>query len=591
MAKNEAANTPPVVPEDLSELALDELVALDEQLTALFNGMYDPDDPTADVDVAALTALSEDIQRVRGEHSERVEAARQAREQVAALAAQVNAEVEQPDEDEDDEEEGAGEPPAEPEDPEAEVVPADEVEVLDPEKVAVAAAGKLSAQPRRYPKLNASWADVRRRAPAAAAPNGGSAVVTASSDIPDVPMGSRLNLDQLVEAIHAKASSVAVTQLGANAPVHRVAEMRLDFPETLSVLGDLSDPAETEALMARVGDQGRLLSAMPAAGGWCAPSETRYSFFNVTCQDGGVDLPTFGVNRGGLRFPVSPTLADVFTGTFTSGTNPWLWTETDDIATVTGTPNKPCVRVPCPTFTDVRLECYGICLTAGNLADDAYPEATANQLRLLEAAHFHASNARYIAQMVGLSTPTGGPTAIGAAGSGTFAPLLGSVELAAIDYKTRFGMCEDDILETVLPAWAKGAIRSDLAKRSGVDLLSVSDAQIADHFDARRVRVQFVQDWQVRSAGLPGGATPITAWPTTVDFMIYAAGTFQRGNGMSLRIAMLRDSVLNAENDHTALFMEECHLIARFGHESRQYRVAICTDGTTGASDLTACGV
>jgi hypothetical protein len=267
---------------------------------------------------------------------------------------------------------------------------------------------------------------------------------------------------------------------------------------------------------------------------------------------------------------------------------PWIWTEGDDIAAVTGGGTKPCVRVPCPDFDEVRLECSGICLTAGNLTDAAYPEATRNFLKLLMAAHRRLMNQRYIAQMEAQSTNVG---TVGVAGAGTAAPLLGALEMAAIDYRVRYGMCEDAILEVVLPTWARGAIRSDLAKRTGVDLLGVTNEMMAEWFDIRRIRVQFVTDWQVRASGLPGFSAPLTAWPISVDFLIFAAGTFVRGNGMSLDLGVVRDSTLNATNDFTAAWAEECHLIAKFGPESRKYTVLICTDGTTGAADLTACGL
>jgi hypothetical protein len=75
----------------------------------------------------------------------------------------------------------------------------------------------------------------------------------------------------------------------------------------------------------------------------------------------------------------------------------------------------------------------------------------------------------------------------------------------------------------------------------------------------------------------------MTAWPTTVDFLIYAAGTFIHGNGLSLDLGVIRDSVLNETNDHTAAWSEECHLVARVGHESRRYTVPFNVKGSTGA--------
>ena len=178
------------------------------------------------------------------------------------------------------------------------------------------------------------------------------------------------------------------------------------------------------------------MDALIAGGGWCAPSAIRYEFFNVADVDGLVDLPTVGISRGGLKFPVSPTIADAFKtdagatiglapfgATFSSGSDPWLWSETDDIASVTGTtPTKKTLRVACPSFSEARLECYGITLTAGNLTDDAYPEATAHTLRLLLTAWQHAQNARIISQMVTLSS-----TAIAITGSGATKPVFQTV--------------------------------------------------------------------------------------------------------------------------------------------------------------------
>jgi hypothetical protein len=74
-----------------------------------------------------------------------------------------------------------------------------------------------------------------------------------------------------------------------------------------------------------------------------------------------------------------------------------------------------------------------------------------------------------------------------------------------------------------------------------------------------------------------------------VRHFLYAPGTVARGNGMSLDLGVVRDSTLNATNDFTAAWMEECHLIAQFGHEVREYTINVCPDGTTGAADLTSC--
>jgi hypothetical protein len=433
-------------------------------------------------------------------------------------------------------------------------------------------------------RATASLAETARHAPAPQVPERRLAV-TASVDIPGVAHGDSVtSLRSLTDVVNRKAKSMPVTRGNPNHQL--IASVKNEFSHTLD---DRSSPAEVKELYDFLTSPDKQ-AALVAGAGWCAPSEIRYDFFNIACSSGMIDLPTVGITRGGIQFPVSPSLADTvnsiafggFAVTFNGDSVPWVWTEDDDIAAATGSPTKPCVRVPCPDFSEERLECYGICLTAGNLADSAYPEATQHMIQLLMAAHEHAINARLISLMVAASSAV---TSIsGGAATDAAAPrIYNAVGLAATDYRERYGMCLDDVLEVVMPAWVREVIRGDLAWKAGVELQAVPNSEIDSYFTARNVRVQWVDDWQVRGASQFGNDTAMTAWPTTVDFMIFAAGTFLHGNGMSLDLGVVRDSVLNETNDHTALWSEECHLIAKVGHESRQYRVGFNVNGSTSA--------
>jgi hypothetical protein len=245
--------------------------------------------------------------------------------------------------------------------------------------------------------------------------------------------------------------------------------------------------------------------------------------------------------------------------------------------------------VPCPGYNSIRLECYGITMTAGNLTDSAFPEATANTLQLLRSAWAHAQNARIISQMVTLSTVTA--TISGSANRPAFNQIVSGMALAAADYRARFGMCEKDVLELVAPYWIPAVITADLAWRVWeAEFVSVTQAQIESYLRDRGVRVQWVNDWQVRGSGQFGnGSSVLTAWPTQADFLLYAPGTFIKGNGLTLDLGVVRDSVLNAENDFTAAWAEECHFIARIGHESRRYTVGFTVNGSApGAQTLGA---
>jgi hypothetical protein len=440
--------------------------------------------------------------------------------------------------------------------------------------------GAVTAGGAKTTPRTPSLADASSNAPIIPAKSSDDLVITAAAATSGVQIGQQFDTsDALVDAMQSISRSLAPTR--GNPSFQSVATIKNNFEHVIDGLG--TKPNDIEALLRDLRSSDRQ-EALVAGGGWCAPSEIRYNFFNISCQDGMIDLPTIGVRRGGIQYPVSPSLANVFTGSFTNATNPWLWQEIDDESVATGSGiEKPCVRVTCPTFEEARLECYGICLTAGNLTDYAYPEATRNHLSLLMAAHYHAMNQRYLTTMVNLSTAIG---TIPATGTGILSDAPAVTALAAQDYRSLYGMCDNDVLEVVFPRWVRDAMRIDHLRRNGFWASPLSNADINKLFTANRVRVQWVNDWQIRGANQPGNATPITSWPATVQFMMYAAGTFVRGNGLTLDLGVVRDSVLNADNDHTAAWSEECHLIAMLGHASRLYTIPVCTAGRTGINDV-----
>jgi len=410
-------------------------------------------------------------------------------------------------------------------------------------------------------------------------------VLVASADIPDYGVGSKLDdMDTLVAAMQSRARSLPILRRGDDTTRYPIASLQRNFKHTLDLN---ATPDEVNQVMKDVTD----VDSLVAAGGWCSPSEISYDFYNIVAVDGILDLPTVGVNRGGMRWPVSPSFGDLV-----GNAAMWSWSEQQDIAAVTGTAQsgtKTCARVPCPSFNEARLGCDGLCLTVGNLTEDAYPELIANHTRLLFAANAHKMNAKRIQQLVTNSTAVTGT--FGSAGSGVVAPVLGALELSAIDYREKYAMADGAILEVILPRWLRAVMRSDMRKRTreNTSMLSMTDAALMALFDAIGVRIQWVGDWQTRQTGTfgLGGAAWAKAWPTTVDFMMYAPGTWVMGQGLRLDLGIIRDSILNSTNDHTAEWMEECWLIAQIGHESRKGTINICPDGTVGAADLTACDV
>ena len=413
------------------------------------------------------------------------------------------------------------------------------------------------------------------------------AVLIASADVPGFTQGGRVeNIHALAKAMHNRARMLPVSKTG-DPNIYPVASLQREFNFTLN---ENSTPEEMNAVLTAATD----VEILTAAGGWCAPSEISYDFFNIVCEDGMIDLPTVGLNRGGVQYPTSPSFGDLVSVPDIV----WEWTEQDDIdAADSDSVFKPCVRLECPEFVDRRADCHGFCVTAGNLVDYAYPELVANWLRLVFAIRAKATNAGIIDVLInggGSGDPITPSIAVDHTGllGATTSALLQSIELSIIDYRDKFSMCSDAIMEVVLPRWANAVVRADLANREGIDVFGVTNGMIADWFNLRGARVQFVGDWQVRETGAagtatPGGATPLTAWPDTMEYLVFAPGTFVRGNGMSLDLGVTRDSVLNSTNDHTAAWAEDCFAILKPGHESRVVSVALCPSGEIGQRSFT----
>jgi hypothetical protein len=581
-------------PDDLTLVSDAELSALNEQAVTEFERVHGSDDLTPTV-LQYAGQLADDLDRIKAELRVREVradlAAQQQRDGAAAQMARLSERVHGPAE------------------PAAPAAPAD----LAATVAAAAASGLAQGLAQMAQQRGANPGEVMRRAaglgataqvaPRPEAPAQRAMLqVTTSRDLPSRSLTAGAvvpDLAAMAETFIDAARSIPATALGKGAPRHQVARIHNEFPHTVD---DRTSPAQVERLIRDLTSDDRK-EALVAGGGWCAPSEIRYDLFNISdVPSGMIDLPTVGVSRGGIQFPTSPAISDVFYTSggsnpasgmggfafpFSNASDPWLWTETDDILTVTGSINKPTLRVPCASFNTQRLEAYGLTLTAGNLTDSAYPEATQNFLRLLRNAYAHAINARLISLMQTAST-----VAVSLPSSNTvtaFNGIMNGVELAAVDYRNKFGMSDTAILECVLPAWVLPNIRADLAWRVYGDdsMLSVTDAQIRGMFADRGIAVQFVSDWQVRGAGQFGNsASQVQAWQTSVKFMLYAAGTFLHGTGLSLDLGIVRDSILNAENDFTAAWAEEAHLIAKVGHESRLYTVTYATSGA-GAGTVT----
>jgi len=550
------ATEPFQAPEDLTVLTDQELADLEAAAVAVVEsiaGMEHPTDEDAD-EAERVAGVIASVREVSAGREEAAEARRArisgAREQVVVPAVE--------------------EPPAE-----EVVVPNDASELTDPAQAVEPQPEAVTASPAAPAARTGATAatrvraaDVGTRANAATAPQRRPVSLTAAPDAPGVTPNSTFDsIQDVADVVGRRASEYPETVVPGSARVkmrHGIAILRKDVDANL-VAANTTDSHVLEF----AAQESRLRGgSLVAAGGWCAPSETLYDLVELEAADGLLDLPEIQVRRGGIRFTPGPSFSDIYSGVGRG----FSQTEAQAIAGDT----KPCYKIDCPDFTEVRAGVEGLCITNSILQNTAYPELTARVVRGALAAHAHRISAKSIAKMVAGSTVV----APFAAQGGGVAPVLNAVELGVEDYRYKHRMPRGATLEAVFPAWVFGALRADLAFRSGLDALDVTDAMIRAWFTARGIVPQFVYDWQDTTLG---AATAAAAWPTTLQFMLYAAGTWVRGMGEVISLDTVYDSAGLAQNEYVGLFTEEKLLVAKLGHDSRLYTVPISANGVTAA--------
>jgi hypothetical protein len=385
-------------------------------------------------------------------------------------------------------------------------------------------------------------------------------------------LDTRLKGFNLTQYSQASAAGRELREVGSFAAIQRKIQ-----PDMIVTSNDRTHIAEVIARATAASNMQQKTSLL-ASGGWNAPSEVLYNqFLQLESATAGLlSIPEIGIARGGAQITPGVSFADIFASVG------FTYTEAEDVAGqyVAGTPNtvgpKPVYHLEVPDFTNYRLGVSGLIIEAGLLAARGYPEYLADVIRKALAAHAHKVNGEVIAEIVAGSTAVTMPTIQ----QGAAAPVLTAIELQAQHYRHTFRMVPTTNLEAVFPLWVVGAIRADLSRRLGVDLIAVSDARILGWFTDLHITPQFVYDWQPIETTAAGS---FTSWPTTVSFLLYSAGQWIKGVSDVITMDTLYDSALLRNNDYTALFTEEGWFAAKQGTDSRVVTVGLNPTGATAA--------
>lgn len=334
-------------------------------------------------------------------------------------------------------------------------------------------------------------------------------------------------------------------------------------------------------------------TSLTAAAGWCAPSENRYDICQLWGSNVGMlDVPTITVTRGGLNYTDDPGFAAIYANAVAAGGGSNFLTEAQVIADTV----KTCSELPCPTFENRRLDVLALCIRVSFLQAVGYPEIVSSWTDGLLESNAQEMNRIILADMV---TRGGAETAFvsPAGGDDSFtSAMLAAAELAAEDIRYREGMPLNSTIELVYPHWVLPQVRADLSRRTGIDMLCVSDAQIASLFSCRNLRAQFVRGYQdglitggALAPTFPGGdatAPYLTGLPATVDFMAYPAGAVAVARQDVVTLTNVYDAASLATNEFTSLFAEEGFAPVYPCPGLRNYTFTGCVGGTTGAAQI-----
>jgi len=396
------------------------------------------------------------------------------------------------------------------------------------------------------------------------------AVLTAAADVPGFATGRELDDFSLVASAVVNRMRSFPTGTPASAMFNRYGTAVVTKQGYDGLSQD--DFRDDQALLDEAVRQSRLPGgSLIAAGGWCAPSETLYDWCSDEDANDLVSLPEVQVTRGGVRFTKGPDFGSLFSSVG------FALTETQAIA---GSPDKTCYTVECPTFTEVRCDAFGICIKAPILTNAGYPELVADVIRKALVAHELKINAGLLGKI---------KTALGAAltpaDQKSTVSSLEALQWVAESIRQKYGFSDRKVIEVVMPKWARLSIREDLARRTGVDYVNVTDAMIAEWFTVRNLAPQFVRGLDDLDVSSAFQVKPKASFPA----LVYPAGSFIKGTGAVITLDSVYDSTDLARNLYTALFAEECVLLANRCYGGALVTIPVCDSGRSGAADLIAC--
>lgn len=537
----------PEIPDDLTELASDELVKLDEEVRAAV-ALIQADDQafldavSAEQTLAAYRRGVETIEAIAAELTSRAEAIEHALQAKQDLAARLEA-VPTP---------SLPEPKTQDETPEPTEQPTASTEDAHSESAADPAAS--------LPTPTSDRIVVSEPEPEVA--------LVASGGL-HIPAGTPLDESTLADAILRAARNMGTPPRGSRYQVTVAhADYRHRFPDERSLSAhDLAGNAE------------RIRAVVPAHTGWgeyvpephaltaagnvlCAPLTPVYSMpnFATTSRPVRDALPGFRADRGGVNVPTATTIGDITTAIS-------VITQEDEVAGGTFA-TKSCQDMDCPSYTQTAITTISHCRRYGNLNDRAWPEKIAHENAITLAAHARSAEGYLLGRIRAQSVQV-------TSGAETLSALSYLVDALV---KSRFGivgrlrMAPEATFRALLPWFVPELLALDTVQTVDGNRFRTT-ADLVAYLRSYRIEPVFYQDTPldpttgdpVGTSQLPDasqGAGALEALPDQIQWALYPEGAFIFVDGGELNLGVVRDSTLNETNEFE-VFGETFENVAR----------------------------
>lgn len=400
------------------------------------------------------------------------------------------------------------------------------------------------------------------------------ATITAAADIPGFTAGAEFK--SLADFSDAFAKRINTLNRLTGGDGERVLVASIKSEADSDRVLEMNDPEGNRDKIMAVTE----LSAITASGGCCAPLTTKYDLFTIgeTSRPVRDSLAGFQADRGGIRFYTAPTLSDLGTATgFWDCDDDAAYSESDDATW------KVCARIDCPPEQTAMTQAVTMCLTFGVLSSRVFPENVTANTRLALVQHARLADSALLAGIKRGSTKIAGP----AVKYGAVRDILLTVARVAAWYRDRHRLGKEVPLRAILPIWILEILRSDILVQP-----PAGDGRTADFAISARDVENFFDQWGINITWTLDGPDPATqgggtygplaataatddapdvmalpAFPTTLEWALFAEGSWLYLDGGSLDLGIVRDSKLVRANDYMQ-FSEVFESVVKIGGES-----------------------